>query len=115
VRGTVTLVFLLGAAVTGFGVGLPVVAVAADYEVWVIDQSDTTPEGGGTLYIYQGQALTGAAAASETPEIIDLGGTACGSCRRQATRSGSAIKTQTARAARATSSTRCAGAAPRPA
>lgn len=42
-RGTVTLVFLLGAAVTGFGVGLPVVAIAPEYEVWVIDQSDTTP------------------------------------------------------------------------
>jgi hypothetical protein len=46
VRGTVTLLFLLGAAVTGFGVGLPVVAIAAEYEVWVIDQSDTTPDGG---------------------------------------------------------------------
>jgi hypothetical protein len=51
VRGTVTLLFLLGAAATGFGVGLPVVAIASEYEVWVIDQSDTAPEGGGTLYI----------------------------------------------------------------
>ena len=54
-RGTATLLFLLGAAVTGLGVGLPVVALAAEYEVWVIDQSDTTPDGGGTLYIYQGR------------------------------------------------------------
>jgi hypothetical protein len=75
-RGMVTLLFLLGAAVTGFGVGLPVVAVAADYEVWVIDQADTTPDGGGTLYIYQSRELTGGAAARATPEIIDLGGTA---------------------------------------
>jgi hypothetical protein len=47
VRGTVTLVVLLGAAVTGFGVGLPVVAIAAEHEVWVIDQADTTPDAAG--------------------------------------------------------------------
>jgi hypothetical protein len=76
VRGTVMLVFLLGASVTGFGVGLPVGAIAAEYEVWVIDQSDTTPDGGGRLYIYQGRSLTGGAAASAVPEIIDLGGAA---------------------------------------
>jgi DNA-binding beta-propeller fold protein YncE len=70
------LVFLLGAAVTGLGVGLPGVAVAAEYEVWVIDQSDTTPDGGGMLYIYQSRALTGGAAARAVPEIIDLGGAA---------------------------------------
>ena len=70
------LLFLLGVAVMGFGVGLPVIAIAAEYEVWVIDQVDTTPDGGGTLYIYQGRALTGGAAASAVPEMIDLGGTA---------------------------------------
>jgi DNA-binding beta-propeller fold protein YncE len=75
-RGIVTLLFLLGATLTGFEVGPPAVAIAAEYEVWVIDQADTTPDGGGTLYIYQGKALTGGAAASAVPEIIDLGGTA---------------------------------------
>ncbi len=34
-----------GAVVTGFGVGLPGVAIAAEHDVWVIDQSDTTPDG----------------------------------------------------------------------
>jgi hypothetical protein len=46
VRGIATLLFLLGTAVTDLGVGLPVVALAAEYEVWVVDQSDTTPDGG---------------------------------------------------------------------
>jgi DNA-binding beta-propeller fold protein YncE len=44
--------------------------------VWVIDQADTTPAGGGTLYIYQGPALTGGAAATAVPERIDLGAAA---------------------------------------
>lgn len=79
-RGTATLVFLLGAAVTGLGVGLPALAIAAGYEVWVIDQSDTTPDGGGTLYIYQGRALTGGTAATAVPERIDLGRAAQGFC-----------------------------------
>ncbi|MGH7264612.1 MAG: YncE family protein [Candidatus Rokuibacteriota bacterium] len=64
---------VLGVAVASFAVGLPRVAVAAGYEVWVIDQSDTTSEGGGTLYVYQGQALTGGTAATAVPERIDLG------------------------------------------
>src|SRR5438132_581726 len=28
------------------------------YEVWVIDQSDSSKDGGGTLYIYDGDSLT---------------------------------------------------------
>ncbi len=39
-------------------------AVRPEYEVWVIDQSDTRPDGGGTLYIYRGQDLTGPGGAS---------------------------------------------------
>ena len=53
---------------------------AAAYEVWVIDQSDTRPDGGGTLYIYQGGDLEGADAASAAPEIVDLGGAARDLC-----------------------------------
>jgi putative NADH-flavin reductase len=49
VRGIATLLFLVGTAVTDLGVGLPVVVIAAEYEMWVIDQSDVTPDGGGTL------------------------------------------------------------------
>jgi YVTN family beta-propeller protein len=43
------------------------------FEVWVIDQSDTTAEGGGTLYIYPGDALAGEDPAAAEPEVIDLG------------------------------------------
>ena len=38
---------------------LPVLASSAEaYEVWVLDQSDTSQERGGVLFIYEGQALT---------------------------------------------------------
>ena len=54
-----------------------------NYEVWVIDQSDTTADGGGTLYIYQGDALEGSDAASAAPEVVDLGGAARDLCLAQ--------------------------------
>lgn len=49
-------------------------ANSTSHEVWVIDQSDTTADGGGTLYIYDGESLAGQAATSATREVIDLGG-----------------------------------------
>jgi DNA-binding beta-propeller fold protein YncE len=55
----------------------------AAYEVWVIDQSDTTTDGGGTLYIYQSDTLTGQDAAISSPEMIDLGGAARSLCLAQ--------------------------------
>lgn len=45
------------------------------FEVWVMDQADTTADGGGRLYVYPGDALTTEAAAAE-PEVVDLGGAA---------------------------------------
>jgi len=51
-------------------------ATEGGYEVWAIDQSDTTADGGGTLYVYDGASLAGQAASSATPEMIDLGGSA---------------------------------------
>jgi len=45
------------------------------YELWVIDQSDTTADGGGTLYIYQDDQLDNNGASAQ-PEVIDLGGAA---------------------------------------
>jgi DNA-binding beta-propeller fold protein YncE len=55
----------------------------AGHEVWAIDQSDTTADGGGTLYIYQGSSLMGQAASSAAPEVIDLGGAARDLCLAQ--------------------------------
>jgi DNA-binding beta-propeller fold protein YncE len=60
-----------------------VVRASADepnHEVWIVDQSDTTADGGGTLYIYPGDALAGRDAASAVPEVIDLGGDARAFC-----------------------------------
>jgi hypothetical protein len=46
----------------------------AAYEVWVIDQSDTMPDGGGTLYIYQGDTLTGQDTDIAVPEMMTWAG-----------------------------------------
>lgn len=46
---------------------------AKQYEIWVLDQSDTTPDGGGTAYIYDGEELHGHDASYAIPEIIDFG------------------------------------------
>ena len=50
------------------------------YEVWIMDQSDTTSDGGGTLYIYRGKELEREDPQSATPEVIDLGGAARDLC-----------------------------------
>src|SRR5688572_22511426 len=71
----------------GSTLGLPALAVGESdgeaYEVWAIDQSDTTADGGGTLYIYQGSDLSGEDASSAVPEVIDLGGEARSLCLAQ--------------------------------
>jgi DNA-binding beta-propeller fold protein YncE len=76
------LILLSALAVRVSGALLPRPAIsaetAADHELWVIDQSDTTADGGGTLYIYDGAALGRGATAS--PEVIDLGGAARDLC-----------------------------------
>lgn len=66
----------------GASAGAPA-EVGGDYEVWAIDQLDTTADGGGTLYIYQGDSLEGRDAASAVPEVIDLGGAARDLCLAQ--------------------------------
>ena len=57
----------------------------AGYEVWAVDQSDTTTTGGGTLYIYDGKALGGRdpESAADAAEVIDLGGAAQALCLDQ--------------------------------
>jgi DNA-binding beta-propeller fold protein YncE len=93
-KTTLTIATLL-AALVGVALGvvvLPVRPAVADpvgsvnegsHEVWVIDQSDTTADGGGTLYIYTGEFLAGAAAPNAVPEVIDLGGAARNRCLAQ--------------------------------
>lgn len=61
-----------------------------NHEVWIIDQSNTqdddgngTLDSGGTLYIYQGDALAGNDATAAIPEVIDLGGASRSLCLAQ--------------------------------
>jgi hypothetical protein len=79
---TLSVCLLLTLAGAGAGARSVVTAddTAEDYEVWVIDQSDTRPDGGGTLYVYQGGDLEGADAAAAVPEVLDLGGAARDLC-----------------------------------
>ena len=50
------------------------------YEVWVIDQSDSSKDGGGTLYIYDGASLA-ADAKSAKAETVDLGDKFAEACK----------------------------------
>jgi hypothetical protein len=43
------------------------------HEVWLIDQSDTRADGGGTLYIFDGESVAGEGGKNHLPEVIDLG------------------------------------------
>src|SRR5438105_7858261 len=55
-------------------------APAAAYEVGAIDQSDSSKDGGGTLYIYDGQALASDAKSAKA-ETIDLGDKFAEACK----------------------------------
>jgi DNA-binding beta-propeller fold protein YncE len=51
------------------------------FEVWAVDQSNTTDTTyGGALYVYRGSELRGVAAHRASPERIDLGGAATALC-----------------------------------
>lgn len=78
-----TLVTLFAAATLLFAsVGLSSSAFAKDFEVWLIDQSNSNGKTfGGTIYIYDGDDLNGKAATSATPtEVLDLSGTTSALC-----------------------------------
>src|SRR5687768_5963492 len=62
----------------------------AEYEVWVIDQSNSrdedgngTLDSGGTLYTYKGHDLIGEQASAAIPTVVDLGGAARDLCLAQ--------------------------------
>src|SRR3990170_3181497 len=83
-------VFLL--MVSGVLIGPSVFATTATadealYEVWIVDQSNTAVSGvtpyGGTLYIYQGDELSGRDAAAAGAEVVDLAGAASSLCLAQ--------------------------------
>jgi hypothetical protein len=64
----------------GTGPALAQQAAAPAYEVWALDQSDSSKDGGGTLYIYDGAALA-ADAKSAKAEAVDLGDTFAEACK----------------------------------
>src|SRR5712692_7466782 len=55
-------------------------AAAPAYEVWVIDQSDSSKDGGGTLYIYDGDSLAKDAKSAKV-ETVDLGDKFAEACK----------------------------------
>lgn len=55
-------------------------ADGGSHEVWAVDQADTRPDGGGTVYVYRGSDLAGRAASRAEPEVVDLGGAARDLC-----------------------------------
>ncbi len=62
--------------------GISPAAPARDFEVWLIDQSDVNGQAfGGTIHIYDGNDLTGEAAATAPPaEVLDLSGDTAALC-----------------------------------
>lgn len=58
---------------------------ARDFEVWLVDQSNSSGKMyGGTVYIYEGSDLNGADASSATPtDVLDLGGATADRCFAQ--------------------------------
>jgi DNA-binding beta-propeller fold protein YncE len=77
------LIIVAACALLATGIVAPASADESAYEIWVIDQSDTTADGGGTLYVYDGDSVNGRDAASAVPETIDLGGAARSLCLAQ--------------------------------
>lgn len=53
------------------------------HEVWVIDQSDSTADGGGRLHVYRGADLVGRNASLAPSDVVDLGGAARSLCVSQ--------------------------------
>ena len=77
------LVVAIGVLVSTIWVGAGVNANHGGHEVWVVDQADTTADGGGTVHIFQGAHLSGPAAAQAPREVVDLGGAARSLCLAQ--------------------------------
>ena len=62
--------------------GLSSSAFAKDFEVWLVDQSNSNGKTfGGTIHVYDGADLNGEAAASSTPtDVLDLSGATSALC-----------------------------------
>lgn len=65
------LVAVAAGVIAGFKDATAVDSSGPSFEVWAFDQSDTQPDGGGLLYIWDGGDISHKAR-NATPEIIDL-------------------------------------------
>ena len=77
--------FVLVLAIATFlctSIGLGSSSFAKDFEVWLVDQSNSNGKTfGGTIHIYEGDDLNGEAAASATPaDVLDLSGATSSLC-----------------------------------
>jgi len=75
--------FSLALALLGLTVATP--GYARDFEVWLVDQSNSFGKTyGGTIYIYEGSDLNGSDASSATPtDVLDLGDATADLCSKQ--------------------------------
>lgn len=69
-------------ALATFALSSPSASFAKDFEVWLVDQSNSNGKTfGGTIHIYAGDDLNGEAAASATPtDVLDLSGATSALC-----------------------------------
>lgn len=76
---------MAGALAAGLAMATPIASLAAagGFEVWLIDQSNTRADGGGTLYIFDGSTVSGAAPTAGSTEVVDLGAAARDVCLGQ--------------------------------
>jgi hypothetical protein len=74
--------FSLALVLLGLTIATP--GSARDFEVWLVDQSDSFGKTyGGTIYIYEGADVNGANASSATPDVLDLGAATASLCLAQ--------------------------------
>lgn len=75
-------VALLAAALMGSTGAWSAAFAGTGYEVWLVDQSNSRPDGGGTLLIFDDSSVVGQGRPTD-PEVIDLGGAAHELCLAQ--------------------------------
>jgi hypothetical protein len=78
---------ILGLSLSGCNILSPGSGSGRDYEVWLLDQSDSPGLAhGGTLYVFDGAEIEGAAAGAPAPaprERVDLAGATAALCMQQ--------------------------------
>lgn len=75
---------VVACAALGMAIATAAPTSAKDFEVWLVDQSNSAGTFGGTVHVFEGADLMGASARSATPAaVIDLGGATAALCAAQ--------------------------------